>query len=284
MGIGGNNEMSKEIIIDNIPNILSIIAIICGIISIKIARDSLMFSQRSMLIKESYEPILNDIEHNRKIKINSSTELNFERLQKVRESYLYLAFEDKDREKIDLILEAEKKINLFKKKSNSYAENSIIRVLNNELRKRKCEELVAYVKIGDSQGHSLYNQGENLYDILFKKDLSYSIATNNPLIWCETGHNYIASTPEGDEYESFYVEHQLTLLNLIEQYFGIEVNLQDPEEAFFSHFKEYEDKMVKELKSMSDYQIANKEYEILVNLIDELEKEIINKIKKLIIP
>lgn len=281
---GGDVWMLKETIIDNIANILSVIAIVCGIISIKIARDSLTFSQRSMLIKDSYEPILNDIKNNRENKLDSSLKFEFGNLRKIKQSYLYLAFEDNDRKHINSILEAEKKVNEFKMKANSYAESAINRVLNKELLKRGSEEIVVSTNIGNNQGHTLYNLNKNLYDILMNNELSYSIATDNTFIWCETGRNYTVTAPEGYEYETLQREYLYKMSNFLEQHFNLEVDLQNPEEIFFLEFERFEKEMIKELTSMPSYQEAKTEFENLMNFIDELESTIIERIKKLIIP
>lgn len=269
-------------IIENIPNILSIIAIISGVISIKVAKDSLRFSQRSMLIKESYEPILNDIRHNRKIEFETSKEMSFSSIKKITESYVFPAFEEQDRELISSILKAEEKINSFKQNANSYAGTAVARVFNEELRKRNIEEIIDDVKVGDSKGN--YNREGNLYDILLGQDLSVCIASNSPIIWCETGYNYTALTPEGDEYESFDRRYQRMLTYIIEKHLGININLSNLEDDFFSDFKEYEERIVMELKRMPKYKIAEKEYEDLLAHMNKLEGEIIGRIRELIIP
>jgi hypothetical protein len=271
-----------KIIMNNLSNILSMIAVVSGIISIIIARSSLIHTQRSMLIKESYEPILNDITENKSISVKTSKKMNFDRINKISMSYLFLAFKEKDRELIYSILEKEEKLNEYKRRVNSYAGNIIAKVFNEELKSKGFKEFIVDISIGDNKGNTLYNLTDNLYDLILNDDLSMCLASNSPLIWCEIGSNYTAISPEGIEYDSFNVEQQCTLIYLIENYLGIKTSTYH--ESFFEDIKKYESKIVTELKQMSEYKEAKKHHLDLQNKMNKLESEIIKRIKKLIIP
>ncbi|PEZ76378.1 hypothetical protein [Bacillus sp. AFS017274] len=263
-------------IIENVSNILSVAAIFIGIISLKVAKDSLVFNQRLILMEKSYEPIFNDIKHNKEIKINSSRELNFDNFKKIRKSYFFNAFENTDRNLVELILGSEEKINSFKKKTGSFAATAIERVLNAELLKQNCEEIIGNVYIE--------GQKENLYDVLLTYDLSLFIAGNSPTIWCDMGENYIAKTPDGDEYESFNITKRCPLSNILENQLSIRINSSNWAEDLLPDFNDYEEKIIMELKNMPEYKIAETEYQHILVYMSELEKIIINRTRKLIIP
>jgi len=264
-------------IIDNIPNILSVVAILIGIISYKVAKDSLVFNQRLILMKESYEPIFNDIKNNKEIKLNSSQKMNFDNIKKIKESYFFPVFDKRDRKFINSILEGEEKINSFKKRTDSYVSTSIERVLNAELQKKNFDQIIVRVYI---EGH----KEKNLYDVLLNNDITLSIVSNSPIIWCDTGEKFIAKTPEGDEYENINVTNKCQLSYLLEKYLDIRINSFNWAEDFLTDFKEYEEKIILELKNMSEYQDAEKEYHNILTYMSELEQVIIKRTRKLIIP
>ncbi|MFF3024472.1 hypothetical protein ACFVRR_17760 [Gottfriedia sp. NPDC057948] len=276
-------EMSDISDILSFSNILSLIAIIVSVISVRVAKNSLVFSQRSMLIKESYEPILNDIKHNQKIKFNTSKKMNFDQLHQISTSYLFLAFEEKDRELILLILELQKNINSYKEKVNRYASTAIAIVINAELQERNIKEVVCNVQIGNKNGPLNNNKDDNLYDLLLNSDLSICLETNTPYLWCDVGQNYTAVSPEGFEYEGFDVKHQVTLTYIFEKYFELKRSSYYDLD-FISDFAPYEKKIIMVLKEMPEYKKAEKDYDNLLIYMNELESNIISKIKKLIIP
>jgi hypothetical protein len=283
----------KQFLVENfnLSNILAIIAIIIAVFSIKISRDSLkvtrdslVFSQRSMLIKDSYEPILEDIKHNKSIDINSSQKLNFGNLQKISDSYLYLAFEERDRQAINSILELEDCINSFKNKADSYASQSMIKILNRELEKVGVEEKVLHITITDSKGKAMSQQDVNLYDILLKDTLAYRVASNDLMIYCETGNTYTVSSPEGYEYDTDVPEYQYPLPNFLEKLLNEPVGLYDVEDGLMATLDTYEKKIINELKNLNEYNEVKSNHQKLLETMGVLEAEIVNRIKELIIP
>jgi len=77
-----------------LSNILSIIGLLIAYLALKKTKKSLVFDQRSILMKESFEPIYNDIVRNKDIGIESNVKLNFQQLEKIRETYFFPAFDN----------------------------------------------------------------------------------------------------------------------------------------------------------------------------------------------
>lgn len=165
-----------------------LVSILIGVAPIKIARNSLIFNQRSLLIKDSYEPILLDIKDNNPIKLISSTELSYDKLRKVKESYVYHAFEKSDQELMDKILELEGKINSFKRKSNNIISRLLVNLLNKnysadviETQKSNAQRVITEVFIGDA----IKNSKESFIDIFLNRRFHELVLFNSgEHIWC----------------------------------------------------------------------------------------------------
>lgn len=288
----GGLSLGSDVITSDLTSILItivigitsiIIAIVIGKKSINIADKSLIYSQRSMLIKESYEPILNDLKQNRKINIRSSKRLNYRFLEELIDSYLYLAFEEDDKRLISSILDLELEINSFKDKSNIYRSNIITNLLNDEIKQNGHNVILDYVRIGDIKGNEKNKAEYNLYDIVVNYELSLALLTQSSVIWCDIGD--VVTKKTGDiEYEDIEFNKFMLLSHALKEYLNIKVNSSNMEEDFIANFEVFEKQIVENLKSMKEFQKLQDEYKKLEELTNKLENIIVSRIKKLIIP
>lgn len=87
-GIKGAKKMLesiKDIGVSNWIGLVSIVvAIFIGVKSIKFAKGALEHSQRSLIVNESYKPIINDINNYRNLKPFSSQPLDFSGIKAVK--------------------------------------------------------------------------------------------------------------------------------------------------------------------------------------------------------
>ncbi|MBJ6930773.1 hypothetical protein JG641_19550, partial [Vibrio cholerae] len=71
-------------------------------------------SQRSLIVNESYKPIINDINNYRNLKPFSTQPLDFSGIKAVKNGYIFDALEEDWKQKINKILEKENNINKIK--------------------------------------------------------------------------------------------------------------------------------------------------------------------------
>ncbi|MCZ2992037.1 hypothetical protein NYY86_28280, partial [Acinetobacter baumannii] len=91
---------------------------------------ALEHSQRSLIVNESYKPIINDINNYRNLKPFSSQPLDFSGIKAVKNGYIFDALEEDWKQKINKILEKENNINKIKKSLDGIASNAICEVIN----------------------------------------------------------------------------------------------------------------------------------------------------------
>ncbi|MGH0830072.1 hypothetical protein ACQVTX_17255 [Bacillus pretiosus] len=254
-----------------------IITAIVGYISIRVAKNSLAVSQRSMLIKESYEPILNDIKNNRNTTIDTSRLLDFKNLADIKNSYVYLAFDDEMKRVIESILKSQEEINLLKRKTEYFSTNAMTKVLNENLVNKGFEEEIEYISLESTSK-------TKFYDILMKKQFFRAVRDNSPTIYCVIGESYVYTNSEGIEIEDFERKYQISLSGFFSDFFDLRFTTLESTEEYYADIEKLEDKVIMELKSHTDYISMELEYKALCNHLNQLEEEIISRIKELIIP
>ncbi|UOQ44838.1 hypothetical protein MUN89_02465 [Halobacillus salinarum] len=270
-----------------------LISIIIGATSIKIARDSLVFNQRSFILKDSYEPILTDINNNRVVRLISSTEFCYGKLKEVKESYVYQAFEKNEQELIDEVLELERNINIFKNKSNNILHNMLVKLLNNnysvdsfEKEKGETHKLITEVFIGDDKAQQ--KSKEKLIDLFLNNGLHELVLLNNAEnIWCRMQEFYIVEDSNGIEQEFVTHEKMFTLDHLLKKNINLdEIDIPHvrEEEVILAEMERIGNLLQDEYKNSKEYKCAYNSFNKLVDNINILESKLIGRIRKLIIP
>ena len=136
-------ESIKDIGVSNWIGLVSIVvAIFIGVKSIKFAKGALEHSQRSLIVNESYKPIINDINNYRNLKPFSSQPLDFSGIKAVKNGYIFDALEEDWKQKINKILEKENNINKIKKSLDGIASNAICEVINKYIEKTEYRKSV----------------------------------------------------------------------------------------------------------------------------------------------
>lgn len=263
---------------------------ILGIIAVLLAKSSLDYSKRSSLVKDSYGPILEEIKKNKNIKCDSSETFNFKYLEELKSNYLYKALEKENQICIKNIIERCIKVNKYKKESHTYVEKSICEILNQELEKKKYPCRVGSIYECDKHYQPIYKDRTDLFNQLFTGNLGYILVSGQIKIAC-----YVASIKE-----ALYIDRKEFLEELI---LDPDIDLVDlkkmaddlyskpknwhPEDEFYptlEFFVHYQSEMIKVFKDQTNYPLYEAQYEGLVREINQLEKQINETIKKLLIP
>lgn len=246
-----------------LSNILSIIGLLIAYLALKKTKKSLVFDQRSILMKESFEPIYNDIVRNKDIGIESNVKLNFQRLEKIRETYFFPAFDNKAQTLINSIINLSKDINNFKKQNEGVAKAVALKVLNKELLKNNSQKGI--LRVYRDYNYSVQTKG--LYELVISKELSTLLLSHNSV--------YRIELESSEDY---------SLHDFIREYLNIKLNIHEYVNSSNTDINKLQMKIYNQLIQTEHYQKIKKTYEKLLNQTNELNDIIVSRVKKLIGP
>lgn len=261
-------------------DIYNIIGIIIALFSLFYAINTLNFSKRSFLLKDTYDPILNNLKKNKKILLPNNNHFDTEFLTNLKSSYLYVAFNRKEKKLIDSIIEISLSINEFKNNSNKYAEKSLINSINSKQKNKELNHII--LEIENENGNN------DLFSLVSSRDFSYKIYSGEFNLICVIGEK--VKTFKGEEIgwiDDDIRKYTQDLQGYIEGNFLID--LPDIEENYpmtkFEWFLEgIETEVHNTFLKLSNYNAYENKYNELINSIDLLSMSINEKIKELLIP
>ncbi|EJR55516.1 hypothetical protein IK3_05610 [Bacillus toyonensis] len=271
-------DLKKTDILNLLISICSlIITFIIGWWSIRVAKSSLIYSQRSSLIKESYDPILEDIKLNRNVSIHSSNKLNFERFHAVKNSYIYYAFDDELIKLSESIFISEQTINKLKNKMNAISSRAITNVLNKELKRKESSLRVYDVDVENKPSIQLY-------EFLISGQITQLLILNeHNALYCDVKEEY-TYTQDEMEFVGFKNEYRYPFLLFLDTFLNLKITDVLSGNEVISDVEYLEKQMINELKNHPDYKSLEVEYIQFHKYLDEMEMEIVHRIKELIIP
>ncbi|PID24927.1 hypothetical protein [Sporosarcina sp. P7] len=263
---------------------------ILGIFAIFLAKSSLDHSKRSSLVKDSYGPILEEINKNKNIKCDSFEMFNFKYLEELKSNYLYTALEKENQICIEDIIERCIKVNRYKRESHTYVEKTICDILNQELGKNKYPYRVGSIYECDKHCQPIYKDRTDLFNQLFTGNLGYILVSGQTQIACYTASFKEALYIGREEFiEEFIHDPDIFLVDLKKMVDDLYNKPEDwhPDDEFYptlEFFVHHQSAMIKIFKDQTKYPLYETRYEGLVSEINQLEKQINETIKKLLIP
>lgn len=272
-------EYIKHIDLSNWIALFSIfVAIYIGVRSINIAKGALEHSQRSLIINESYKPIINDINkyRNQKLYLYSSQLVDFSEIKAVKNGYIFDALEEDWKQKINKILEKENSINKIKKSLDGIASNAICEVINKYIEKTDYEEEVGNIEF--------MMKGSKLYDVLMSNNL-YSILVLShpkPEIYCEILVEHIEYDSEAGEIPVKRSECLLPIERAFEKYMNIGLDPNNELPQF--DIDNVEKQIMRAINNNPKHIVMENEYTELIKIFNKLQSEINERIRELIIP
>jgi len=270
-------ENIKDIGVSNWIGLVSIVvAIFIGVRSIKIAKGALEHSQRSLIVNESYKPIINDINNYRNLKPFSTQPLDFSGIKAVKNGYIFDALEEDWKQKINKILEKENNINKIKKSLDGIASNSICEVINKYIEKTDYEEEVGNIEF--------MMKGSKLYDVLMSNNLYYLLVHSHvkPEIYCEILVEHIEYDPEAGEIPVKRSECLLPIEKAFEKYMNIGLDPNNELPQF--DIENVEEKIMRVINNNPKHIVMENERTELIKIFNILQDEINERIRELIIP
>ncbi|GEN30978.1 hypothetical protein HNQ35_001443 [Cerasibacillus quisquiliarum] len=252
---------------------------IIGLIAIFIAISTLNFSKRSFIVKDSYDPLLRILEENRGIGLYNTAKYNIDFLIQLKESYIYSAFEKREKVLINKIIENATLINQFKNNADKEAKKAAEEILLGELPKWKKDELdLIEVEV------ELTNE---LYSIIINGtlDIAYDMRDLEIICWLGEKYKTIRNEEIGEEifYEkskgiplAYYLQKTIDKSELPE-----EISHLDVSTFFLSSVKE---KIRDEYKKNVEFNIISIKSDDLTKDINKLIYILNESVKKLLIP
>ncbi|WP_242273257.1 hypothetical protein [Bacillus cereus group sp. BfR-BA-01538] len=270
-------ENIKDIGVSNWIGLVSIVvATFIGVRSIKIAKGALEHSQRSLIVNESYKPIINDINKYRNLKPFSTQPLDFSGIKAVKNGYIFDALEEDWKQKINKILEKENNINKIKKSLDGIASNAICEVINKYIEKTDYEEEVGNIEFK--------MKGSKLYDVLMSNNLYYLLVHSHvkPEIYCEILVEGIEYHPEAGEIPFKYAQNMLPIEKAFEKYMNIGLDPNNELPQF--DIDNVEKQIMRVINNNPKHIVMENEYTELIKIFNKLQSEINERIRELIIP
>ncbi|PED29448.1 hypothetical protein [Bacillus cereus] len=270
-------ENIKDIGVSNWIGLVSIVvAIFIGVKSIRVAKGALEHSQRSLIVNESYKPIINDINNYRNLKLYSSQLLDFSEIKAVKNGYIFDALEEDWKQKINKILEKENSINKIKKSLEGIASNAICEVINKYIEKTDYEEEVGNIQFK--------MKGSKLYDVLMSNNLHYLLVDSylKPEIYCEIWVEHIENHSEAGEISAKRPEYILPIEQAFEKYMNISLDPNNELPEF--DINNIEKQIMREINNNSKHIMMENERTELIKIFNILQDEINERIRELIIP
>ncbi|MDA2138939.1 hypothetical protein PDN64_12430 [Bacillus cereus group sp. Bc256] len=270
-------ESIKDIGVSNWIGLVSIVvAIFIGIKSIKFAKGALEHSQRSLIVNESYKPIINDINNYCNLKPFSSQPLDFSGIKAVKNGYIFDALEEDWKQKINKILEKENNINKIKKSLDGIASNAICEVINKYIEKTDYEEEVGNIEFKMN--------GSKLYDVLMSNNLYYLLVCSHvkPEIYCEILVEHIEYDPEAGEIPVKRSECLLPIEKAFEKYMNIGLDPNNELPQF--DIDNIEKQIMRVINNNPKHIVMENERTELIKIFNILQDEINERIRELIIP
>lgn len=270
-------ENIKDTGVSNWIGLVSIVvAIFIGVRSIKIAKGALEHSQRSLIVNESYKPIINDINKYRNLKPFSTQPLDFSGIKAVKNGYIFDALEEDWKQKINKILEKENNINKIKKSLDGIASNAICEVINKYIEKTDYEEEVGNIEFK--------MKGSKLYDVLMSNNLYYLLVHSHvkPEIYCEILVEGIEYHPEAGEIPFKYAQNMLPIEKAFEKYMNIGLDPNNELPQF--DIDNVEKQIMRVINNNPKHIVMENEYTELIKIFNKLQSEINERIRELIIP
>ncbi|MCP2035480.1 hypothetical protein L1279_002491 [Planomicrobium sp. HSC-17F08] len=253
---------------------------ILGVLTIIIAKKSLDYDKRVLLVKESYEPILSNLKFNKSIAIRSTQMFDFEYLTYLKSSYLFDALESKDKRLINRIIKNINEINLLKKSAFPKAEKAIIEILNKRKKLDKGENVIGRLRIFDGKFFS--QDSSYFYTALLTSSLAQTIESRN--IYIDLGSWWFPT----NEYDTCFFKEKESkeLKDYLYKKEGIEVltNEEDGVVTISDEFSELESDIITLFENETDFKNIIYKNNILKRDIESLEKIIKKRIQGLLIP
>ncbi|WP_281659112.1 hypothetical protein [Halobacillus sp. Cin3] len=262
-----------------LDNFIAILAVIFSALAVYIAIQTLDFNKRSVIVKDSFDPLLTELKKNRLVALGNRSLFHRTFIQDLKESYVFEAFEKKERRKIDSIIEKSYYINLFKQEADNKAEEAIKEVL--------FDELPEY----NVKGYTLKDvlvqyENQDYYYFVINKTIEEELITLRLTVYCQV-------TAEDKDYndcdEVVEVTRDLQSIPLRGYLYKTTDSSNypdnqpwDPLDMFIDN-KKIDIKILERFKSNTDFENVEIEYNSLMNDINELYFLINERVKKILI-
>lgn len=275
------HSVRRKVMNFSLGDLLTFIGIVVAIYSIVVAIKNLNFSKRSLLVRDSYDPVINCLEENRLVKLSNSLLYNLSYLEGIERSYLIDAFEKNEQSLINEITIKGKLINKYKERADVNAKKAIESEILDRLPEWNMEEGVVLGEVrveGDVNGIHLTLEHDNFIGAMIFGDIKVD---------CVLGHviERVSFEEIGKEEEflpkylvslEYYLDHTIEIPEIPEMMRSI-TSL----EAFIPTV---EDEIKEKFRQITSYYDIEKEHIILHKKMGELHYSITERIKQLLIP
>ncbi|MEQ6390315.1 hypothetical protein RZN22_13455 [Bacillaceae bacterium S4-13-58] len=264
---------------------INYIAIFLAFLSLVWASRTLNFSKRSFVVKDSYNPLLDCLNSIKRFRRTNSEQINVGYLDGLIQSYLFSAFEKKERILIGAIIDTVKKINEFKSKAPSVAQRIIMETLLGE------EYLPAPSENDYVLGDIILknNTKRDWYDLVVNEGITISLEFREIDIFCLIGtfeprtYEYYGETIEENEFI------QIKGVD-IEKYVNSFTKIDPPDKmlSYYSPFElfcsSFNSDLIRELNKKESYIQYCRDCNELAEQVDMLSYLINERIRWLLIP
>lgn len=250
-----------------------------GIVAIIIAVRTLNFSKRSFIVKDSYDPLLRILKENKEIGIYDTIQYKIDLLLELKETYIYSAFEKKEKLLINEIIKNATSINQYKSNAEFEARKAAEHVL--------LEELPKWVKDNRDLIDVELKGSEKLYSKIIDGTLGVAYIMREMEITCWLGELLRGIRYEEVGEEEFYEKSQgLPITYYLEETFdrsSLPAEIRNFEPTLF--FLESVETKIKERfkKNVQFYMIQNTSNNLMREL-DNLIYILNERVKRLLIP
>jgi hypothetical protein len=267
----------------DIADVVGISGIILAIISLFVALSALNFSKRSYLLKDTYDPLLNTLKEIKAASLVNTIEINVEFLKSLKETYLFLAFNSKEKRLIDSIISSADSLNKFKNTAYTSAEKSLIDVINKKDKLKSNEQHIIL-------SLDLKNEpSKELYTLISDGDFAYQLYSGAQTIICRVGERVTYYDNRAEDYlEDEKVHYRSDLGYYVDNTLDVVVpelegyNLTPEKYQFF--LEGIEKEVYKEFQKIVDWDSKETLYNKFMSEVDKLNNSITNKIKRMLIP
>jgi len=247
-----------------------------GIVAIIIAIRTLNFSKRSFLVKDSYDPLLRFLKGAKEIGIYDTKLFKLDFLLDLKRTYIFEAFERKDKNLINTIIERATAINHYKNKADDEIYKATVQVLLEELPKwTKDKQTLIDVELKTSK---------SLYSIIINGNIFMAYEMKDLEIVCWLGEKVLEVRHEEVGVEEFNVESKgLPLSYYLEETLDKSV-LPGNLKLSYNFLDSVEEKIKDRFKGNVEFNQIQESFGSLTKEIDKLIYLLNERVKELLIP
>lgn len=249
---------------------------IVGLSAVIIAINTLNFSKRSFIVKDSYDPLLKKLKENNKVGLYNTDRYEIDFITEFKQTYIHAAFGKKEQNLMNEIIENANFINQFKNVADIRAKQALEEILSAELPKWKSDSLeFLYVDVKVTK--DLFS------NIINKKALEAAYFMGEIEIVCWIGRKYVNILNEDIYYDESKGLTLDTYLRETTKKSNIPEEMHQLDEVTY-FLDSLEEKINDKFIEKTEFNIVKKKADSLTKDINKLSYILNESAKQLIIP